>query len=111
MSAMTPDEVRAARRSVDQMLQSPALKTAEGQSQLLMSIKDMRDILEQSEDLLDHIDAMAAREAKLRELHRLNPPRWEDDYSQNCEHCFDGSYTQDHRTWPCPTIKILDGIE
>lgn len=62
-------------------------------------------------ELLDHIDAMAAREAKLRELHRLQPPRWEDDYSQDCEHCFDGSYTQDHRTWPCNTIRILDGDE
>lgn len=59
--------------------------------------------------LLDHIDAMAAHEAKLRELHRLRPPRWKDDYSQDCEHCFDGSYTQDHRTWPCATIRILNG--
>lgn len=44
--------------------------------------------------LLDHIDAMAAGEAKLRALHH------EDEH---------GYCPADGDDWPCDTIRILDG--
>jgi hypothetical protein len=65
-------------------------------------------------ELLDHIDALEAREAKLRELHA---PRETGSLMPGCEvvcqHCKDhdlGAYGN-YIPWPCPTIKILDGIE
>lgn len=57
--------------------------------------------------LLDHIDAMAAGEAKLRALHRED--------GGGCAHCLQ-PWPDDYQTWgaakwPCETMKILDGIE
>lgn len=49
--------------------------------------------------LLDHIDAMAAREAKLRALHRKL--HHESGLGPMCAECVDD--------WPCNTIRILDG--
>lgn len=57
-------------------------------------------------ELLDHIDAMAAREAKLRELH----VKRDETYFQwpVCSECMDG---EEMAAWPCDTITILDGDE
>lgn len=46
-------------------------------------------------ELIDHIDVMAAREAKLRALHRKS------GLGSMCAECVDD--------WPCNTIRILDG--
>lgn len=58
--------------------------------------------------LIDHIDAMAAREAKLRALHH-------EDGGGCCAHCIQ-PWPDDYQTWgaakwPCQTMRILDGIK
>lgn len=60
-----------------------------------------------AEDLFDHIDAMAAGEAKLRALHHED--------GGCCAHCIQ-PWPDDYQTWgaakwPCQTMRILDGIE